>query len=82
MIFDDLLFSGLYREITLGKCDLFLAGIAILGDKITGIAGEHEIFGLPVSTFGNRYRFVGVNEMVRNRITGFLSGFFCLFYNV
>lgn len=44
MVFYDLLLPGLDRKITLGKRNLFFSGITILGDKITGITGQEEIF--------------------------------------
>jgi hypothetical protein len=64
MVFNDLLLPCLDREITLGKRDLFLAGIAILGDEVTGIPGQEEIPDYPFPAFWNRYRFVGVNKMI------------------
>ena len=64
MVFNDLLFPRLHCKITLGKRNLFLAWITVLGDKVTGIAGEKDIFNIPFPPFGNRYRFVGVNKMI------------------
>lgn len=42
--------TGLHSEIILGEGYLRLAGIAILGDKITGIASEHHVIYLTFST--------------------------------
>lgn len=64
MVFYNFLFACLHSKIALGKCNLFLAGITVLGDKVTGIAGEKDVFNIPFTTFGNRYRFVDVNKMI------------------
>jgi len=79
MIFNDLLLPGLDCKITPGKRDLFLAGITILGDEITGITGQEEIFDIPICTRSKGNHFVGVNKMVWNNSTGCLAGFFCFF---
>ena len=44
MLFYYLLSACLHRKITLGECNLFLAGITVLGDEIAGIAGEKDVF--------------------------------------
>ena len=64
MRLDQLLLPGLNREITLSKGDLFLPGIAILGDQVAGIPGEFDILDLPGTPLGNRDRFADVNKMI------------------
>jgi hypothetical protein len=43
LLFDELLFTSLHREICLSKCDLLLAGITVLSDEIGSIACEVKI---------------------------------------
>ncbi|HEX3002412.1 MAG TPA: hypothetical protein VHN82_08630 [Methanoregula sp.] len=44
--------------------DLFLAWVSALGNEVTGILGEKEIFDNLQSSFRHRYRFVDVNKMI------------------
>ena len=42
-LLDQLRAAGLDGEVSLGKVDLLLPGIAILGDEVAGVAGEHDV---------------------------------------
>jgi hypothetical protein len=42
-LLDQLRAAGLDGEVSLGKGDLLLPGIAILGDELAGVAGEHDV---------------------------------------
>ena len=45
-LFDQFLLAGLNGEVALGKGDRLLSRVAVLGDQVAGVAGEHEIFDL------------------------------------
>ncbi len=42
-LFNQLLFSRLYREVRLGESDGFFRWVAVLGDEIAGVAGQHNV---------------------------------------
>jgi hypothetical protein len=42
-VFDQFLLAGLCGEIALGKGDGLFAWIAILGNQVAGVTGEHEV---------------------------------------
>ena len=49
--------SRLHGEIILGKCHLRFSRVTVLGDEVTGIAGEHIIgnFAFRTGTEGNHF---------------------------
>jgi len=49
-----------------------------LCDKIAGIAGEHDVIYLTLSTFRKVDHFADVSKMIGNGVTSVLAGFFCL----
>ena len=63
-LFQQFLFARLNCEIPLSKCYLFLFGITILSNEITGVSGEHNILNNALSPFTQFDHFGGVNEMI------------------
>ncbi len=61
---DELRSPGLYGKIGLGKYDLLLLGIAILGVELAGITGEHDIVDFSLAARPKGDHFVDVNKMV------------------
>ena len=44
---------------------VILCGFAVLGDEVTGVAGEHHSGHLPLATGAEGDHFVDANKMVR-----------------
>ena len=63
-LLDQLLLSGLNCEVALGKCDGFFGWIAVLGNQLARIAGEHEVIDLPLSAFAERDHFREATKMI------------------
>ena len=55
--------TSLNSEIVLGKGNLGLAGVAILGHKIAGIAGEKDVVNRSLGSFGKIDHFADVRKM-------------------
>ena len=66
--------AGLNGEIGLGEGDFLLSGIAVLGDEVAGIAGEHEIVNLTLAAGAEINHFVDVNKMVLDGMTRDFTG--------
>ena len=77
-LLDQLRAAGLDGEVSLGKGDLLLPGIAILGDKVAGVAGEHDVINLTPGARADFDHFVDVNKMVCGAVAGDLAGGFGL----
>jgi hypothetical protein len=71
--------SRLDREVTLGKGNLGLRRIAILGDEVTGKTREYHVIDLTAAAGSEFHHFGDVNKMVGNRVPcDFTCGFcFC-----
>jgi hypothetical protein len=77
-LLDQLCATGLDGEIGLGEGDFLLARIAILGDEIAGIAGEHEIVNFTLRALAELDHFVDVNKMIGNHVARDFAGDFRL----
>ena len=67
-LLDDFQFPGLDGEVGLGKGDFLLVRVAVLGDEVAGVAGEHHTGYFPPAAGLKGDHFVGANEMVRNLV--------------
>lgn len=54
----------LHRKIVLRKGHLWLPWVAILRNKVAGIARQHIVIYLTLSTFSQTYHFADVSKMV------------------
>ena len=61
--------TGLHSEIVLCKCDLRLAGIAVLRNQVAGIAGQHIIINLALRTFGKFDHFPDAGKMILDMLS-------------
>jgi hypothetical protein len=77
-LLDQLRAAGLDGEVSLGKGDLLLPGIAIPGDEVAGVAGEHDVINLTPGARADFDHFVDVNKMVCGAVAGDLAGGFGL----
>ena len=77
-LLDQLGTAGLDGEVGLGKGDLLLPGVAILGDEVAGVAGEHDVINLTPGAGADFDHFVDVNTMVCGAVAGDLAGGFGL----
>ena len=60
--------TGLNGKIALGKGDWFFARIAVLGDKVTSVAGEHEIINFAFAAFAEFDHFRDATKMISRAI--------------
>lgn len=77
-LFDEFRPAGLDGEVGLGKGDLLLPGVAVLGDEVAGVTGEHDVVDLAFRSLGQLDQFVDVNKMIGNGVAGDFAGGFCL----
>lgn len=63
-VFDQFLLAGLDGEVALGKGNCFLARVAVLGDQVAGVAGEHEIFDGAFGAAADLDDFRDVTKMI------------------
>ena len=61
---DDFGPSCLDCEVILRKSNFRLAGIAVLRDKIAGIASKHHVIYLTLTAFAYLYHFADVSKMI------------------
>ena len=75
-LLDELGAAGLDREVGLSEGDLLLGGIAVLGDEVAPVAGEHDVGDLTLAAGAEFNHFVDVNKMVLDAlIREFTGGF-------
>ncbi len=68
--------SCLNCKIVLRKSNLRLTRVAILRNKVAGIARQHNVIYLTLSTFCEFYHFPGVGKMIGYFFSCILTGFF------
>ena len=73
-ILDHYLLTRLGGKVALGKSDGFLARIAVLGDEVTGVAGEHEVINRSFGAAAKFDHFRDATKMVRHRVTRCFEG--------
>ncbi|CUQ00687.1 Uncharacterised protein [Segatella copri] len=56
--------ASLYGKVVLGKRDLWLAWITVLGNEIASITSQHVVFDFTLSTFSKRYHFPNAGKMI------------------
>lgn len=69
--------AGLQSKIALCKSNLFLFGVTILSNQVTGIAGQHIIIDLSEPTLDDFYHFRDLTKMIRNLNAASFAGFHC-----
>lgn len=73
-VFDQLLLAGLDGEVALCEGDGFLAWVAVLGDQVAGVAGEHEVVDGALGTATKFDHFRDATKMVADRVTRGFTG--------
>jgi len=68
--------TGLDGKIRLGEGNFLLLRVAILGDEVAGIPGEHDVFDLALGARTDFDHFVDVNKMVCHSMTRHFAGGF------
>lgn len=66
-LFDKLLLAGLQGEVALGKGNFLFARIAVFGNEVTGVAGEHVILDGTTGATSKFDYFTDVSKMILNR---------------
>jgi hypothetical protein len=63
-LLDDFLFSGLDREIGLGKGDFLFSRVTVLGYEVAGVSGKMIIRNVLNGSFSSNYRFADVSKVI------------------
>jgi len=64
--FDEFLPPGLEGEVSLAKRNLILRRVTVLGNEVTGVAGEHEILDFTLPTFAVADQFTDLSKLIGN----------------
>lgn len=73
-ILDQFLLAGLDGKVALGEGDGFLARIAVLGNQVAGVAGEHEIVDETLGAATKFDHFRDATKMVADRVASGFTG--------
>jgi hypothetical protein len=67
--------SRLYSKVRLGKGNLNLARVTVLGDEITGVADKGDVFYLSFSSLTKLDHFPDVRKMIKDVMPSGLAGY-------
>jgi len=81
-LLDNFLPPGLNGEIALGKGNRILAGVTVLSNEVTSVAGQHNILNRPFRAGSDPDHFVDVNKMVHDRNTSIRTGILALVHDL